>query len=614
MSMPIRGFALLLVACTVFVQADIPVHCLHKHILGEWTFHRGTSNNPHTHAASCNKAGSYLGGGDFGLGEAAFKTEDKIQVKLASPNFASARINGKTVKGTWTMMYDEGFEVLLGDQKYFAFSKYTKTSAKSKHSVSHCDKTFPGWFHANPERKTWGCYYGVKNTPVAPQKYRRFGDGKSKGFKRNEDGDIVAPSRSTRGHTARHAMPTDEEQNDDQYNEENEELLQVESGGSRDEIRGHHNFYHDQAKVVDAVNAGHRRGDHTWHAIDYPARPISKMGTVRHPYKGLGEEGENMQLLDEISSFRKNAAAKVDVSDIPQSFDWAKQKGIVPEVRDQKCGSCYAFSTLDMMESRMRILTKNKNKRPMSYQSVLSCNRYSQGCKGGFPYTVAKFHQDVGVVSEKDQPSVYDWSGRGSRSMKDPDQVKCVKKAKPMARAWKYKYIGGFYGATNEKAMRRDLFDHGPLAVCFQVGLGFGNYKGGIFRQEAALPRQNHFGRVNHAVLITGYGETKSGHKYWVVKNSWGKHWGENGYFKIERGTNQLNIEGDAVGAYPSEGPTMQTKNKMSLRTSHGKEVLREAAREEELQAVGESSKEGEKQSKPAKRQDVDKTWSESPQ
>merc|ERR1712216_17566 len=582
-----RGCALLLVVCAVFVQADIPVHCLHKHIVGEWTFHRGGSNNPHTHVASCNKAGKYLGGGDFGLGEANFKTSDKIQVKLASPNFASAKINGKTVKGTWTMMYDEGFEVLLGNQKYFAFSKYTKTSVKSKHSVSHCDKTFPGWFHADPEKNTWGCYYGVKSTPVAPQKYRRFGDGKSEGFRRNEDGDIVAPLRSTRGHTARHAMPTEDDGNDEDYSEE---LLQVGASQVLPEVQGRHNFYHDQAKVVDAVNAGHRRGDHTWHATDYPMRAISTMGTVRHPYKGLGEEGENSELLEEISSFRKTAAAKVDVSDLPKHFDWAKQKNTVPEVRDQKCGSCYAFSTLDMMESRMRILTKNKNKNPMSYQSVLSCNRYSQGCAGGFPYTVAKLHQNVGVMSEKDQPSNYDWhSSRGSRSMKHLDKVKCKKNAKPMARAWNYKYIGGFYGATNEKAMRRDLFAHGPLAVCFQVGLGFGNYKGGIFRQEARLPRQNHWDRVNHAVLITGWGHD-NGHKYWKVKNSWGPQWGDKGYFKIERGSNQLNIESDAVALYPSKGESLRSSTRMSLRSSMGSEMLLEAAAAKVLTTTAEES------------------------
>jgi hypothetical protein len=179
-------------------------------------------------------------------------------------------------------------------------------------------------------------------------------------------------------------------------------------------------------------------------------------------------------------------------------------------------------------------------------------------------------------VGDKEQPSNADWSGPGAHRLSKPDKVACDQKAKPMARAYKYGYVGGFYGATNEKSMLKDVFDHGPLAVCFQVGLGFGNYKGGVFKQTASLPRQDHYGRVNHAVLITGFGEMPLGQKYWKVKNSWGDNWGDKGYFKIERGTNQLNMEGDAVAVYPSKGPTMATQDRMELGESLGSTLLSE--------------------------------------
>jgi len=416
---------------------------------------------------------------------------------------------------------------------------------------------------------------------VKQQKFRRFGEGKSLGFKRDMGGDIVAPHMADDGVAARHAMPSDDQ--DDDYSMFVTTLVQTEATAST-ETHMERNFYDDQEHVVKAVNTGHREGKHTWHASHYPHRPLRAMGNWKHDYKGLGDT--NMEMLQ---SFRDEASQKVDDTDIPKHFDWRSVNGqnFVPPVRDQRCGSCYAFATRDMMQARLHILLKKPVSDRMSVQSVLSCNIYSQGCAGGFPFTVAKYYQDMGAAGDHDQPSTADSHNDNAHaslaSSVKPDKVGCHKEAKPMARAWEYKYVGGFYGATNEKSMRRDLYDHGPLAVCFQVAEGFGNYRGGVFRQEAALPRQDHYGRVNHAVLVVGFGEEATGQKYWVVKNSWGQDWGDKGYFKIERGTNQLNMEGDAVAAYPSAGATMDTPQRMSLTQKLGQELLEEESKVMEL-------------------------------
>merc|ERR1712159_966453 len=72
------------------------------------------------------------------------------------------------------MIYDEGFEVNIADTKFFAFSKYTGDKVNE---YSHCGQTFPGWFHPakSIDTQKWGCYYGVKDTKVEPQKFRKFG-------------------------------------------------------------------------------------------------------------------------------------------------------------------------------------------------------------------------------------------------------------------------------------------------------------------------------------------------------------------------------------------------------------------------------------------------------
>ena len=100
--------------------------------------------------------------------------------------------------------------------------------------------------------------------------------------------------------------------------------------------------------------------------------------------------------------------------------------------------------------------------------------------------------------------------------------------------------------------MRLDLVHNGPLTVAMEVYDDLMTYKSGIYHHTALSLGFNPFHLVNHGVLIVGYGiSNETGEKYWIVKNSWGESWGEGGYFRIRRGTNECNIESMAVSAKP---------------------------------------------------------------
>lgn len=122
-----------------------------------------------------------------------------------------------------------------------------------------------------------------------------------------------------------------------------------------------------------------------------------------------------------------------------------------------------------------------------------------------------------------------------------------------------YQYINGAYGLANEEGMMRDLYQYGPLAIGFMVTPDFMHYHGGVYGCDsrdaisAQLSEQDAaaftgYEEVNHAVLLVGWGvDQDSGKKFWRVRNSWGAAWGEDGFFRIQRGVDCLGVESCAA-------------------------------------------------------------------
>jgi len=110
------------------------------------------------------------------------------------------------------------------------------------------------------------------------------------------------------------------------------------------------------------------------------------------------------------------------------------------------------------------------------------------------------------------------------------------------------KYAAGQYGfVRGEEAMMKEIKARGPITCRQAVTKEFLSYKGkGIFKDTTGdkMPR--------HATSMLGWGTAKDGTKYWVARNSWGTYWGENGFFKIARGVNNLGIEEECSWAVPT--------------------------------------------------------------
>lgn len=96
--------------------------------------------------------------------------------------------------------------------------------------------------------------------------------------------------------------------------------------------------------------------------------------------------------------------------------------------------------------------------------------------------------------------------------------------------------------------MMQEIYQRGPIACGTAVTEELeANYTGGVYCDETGDMD------IVHDVSIVGYGVTEEGKKYWTVRNSWGTHWGENGFFRVCRGQNNLNIESECAFVVPKD-------------------------------------------------------------
>jgi len=206
--------------------------------------------------------------------------------------------------------------------------------------------------------------------------------------------------------------------------------------------------------------------------------------------------------------------------DIPDSVNWV-EKDVITKVKDQgQCGSCYAFSATGSMEGIYAI--KNNHLRNISEQEIVDCSgaEGNQGCFGGLMNQVFQYVIDNnGVCSEQEYPY-------------DADQDQCNDKCQNIVQISNYKNI-----TQNNETILMNAVAQQPVSVAIQANLpSFQFYSHGIYNDSQCT------GELDHGVLVVGYGVDDNNVSYWLIKNSWGPNWGENGYIRMLRNmTNNTN-------------------------------------------------------------------------
>jgi cathepsin C len=392
----------------------------------------------------------------------------------------------------WTMVYDEGFELTVDEWSYFAFSRFDFVTdlTGSKSAKSTCDQTLEGWY-SNKARTQYGCYQS-----------RKIGGS-------NSTQKMAFATTADKKAVVKHGVTS-----------------------TTDENAVLSDSFHE--KMVHALN---QRPGASWKAKVY-SRWLGKslkelyllQGIVRSWSRSEMREGLHRSVY--LQKLRGNSSTSHE-----KAWDWRAVGGqnFLEPVMDQgSCGSCYAVAGMRMLSARHRIATKNPEAEPFSISYPMACSEYNQGCKGGYGFLIAKWSMDVGLIPESCAP--YDAAFTCGSHL--PDSCKQAKRW----RAANHRYVGGFYGGTNEESMLAELYQHGPMSTGFQVQNDFMYYSEGIYSSGHDIPRDGAWVKVDHGVLMMGWGEEK-GMKYWSCQNSWGPDWGEDGYFRFKRGENLGGIE-----------------------------------------------------------------------
>ncbi len=208
------------------------------------------------------------------------------------------------------------------------------------------------------------------------------------------------------------------------------------------------------------------------------------------------------------------------VSTLPEAYT-----GIASSVKNQgSCGSCWAFAAVGLMESM--ILKKDGIEVDLSEQQLVSCNPWGWGCNGGlWPNDMLV---DPGAMLE----SCFPYTATDA-----PCNDSCPTP---------YKIDGwAFVTADNEvppvEEIKQAIYTYGAVQAGVYVDRWFQAYTGGVL--DRCKRRVNY---TNHAIILCGWDDAKGA---WLLKNSWGTGWGEDGYMWISYGCDAVG-EGASVFFY----------------------------------------------------------------
>lgn len=221
---------------------------------------------------------------------------------------------------------------------------------------------------------------------------------------------------------------------------------------------------------------------------------------------------------------------RVAAADLPASFDWRPQGAVTPVKDQEQCGSCWAFSATETIESLQLVNHKDdftNETLALAPQQIVDCDTVDQGCNGGNTNTAYEYVIGAGGMMNE---TSYPYQGEDGQCAFQKDEVVAS--------------IGGFKYATSdysEDTLKANLVSWQPISVCVDAS-AWQDYTSGVMTWEECA----WVNVLDHCVQLVGY-ETNAPKPYWIVRNSWNTGWGIEGYIWLAIGGDTCGIAHDAT-------------------------------------------------------------------
>jgi C1A family cysteine protease len=279
----------------------------------------------------------------------------------------------------------------------------------------------------------------------------------------------------------------------------------------------------------------------------------------------------------------KNLFGSLDIPDVSENFedrspigndtlDWRNMNGtnwLGPVMNQGNCGSCVAFATVATFEAQFRITAGLPWLVPnFSTQQLFSCG--GGACNYGWtPGAAASFLKSGGVVDAACSPYI---SGSNSEDVACKE-ITCNNRKERTYKISDYNTPSSRFGGNAAKV--KAALKKGPLVTTMKVYDDFTSYGGGIYKSVSNKVEGG------HAISIIGYNDQE---KYWIIRNSWGSDWGEQGFarisyddksgiagstwaFETKANTHYLEVKSPINHAYVSGEQIVQVKSEAALQS-----------------------------------------------